>query len=111
MLANIVKPATACREANNNMDTINMGDKSREKDKSREASSARTTATAAGTQNYCRKLWTVGLAAAGTIETSQTSTSEGRPATEGTPTSSNSRDVNNSTISRKKSNSMVANNS
>jgi len=26
MLAKVVKLATACREANNNMDTINMGD-------------------------------------------------------------------------------------
>jgi hypothetical protein len=44
-----------------------------------------TPATAAGTHYHCRTLATVELEAAGTIETSQTLTAEGRTATSGTP--------------------------
>jgi hypothetical protein len=62
MLAKVVKPATACRETNNNMDNINMGHNS---SSSREAYNIQQGSQQQ--QQELTKLSTVELAAAETI--------------------------------------------
>jgi hypothetical protein len=91
MLTEVVKPATACREANNNME-ITSARVEKPTTLSRDASiSSRNSQLLEHWQQS-----TVTLAAAETVEKSQMSTAEGRPAM-ACRDASNSRDANNST--------------
>jgi hypothetical protein len=89
MLAKLVKPATACREANYSRDTINIRDDSSSGDNSNimDANSSKAASNIQqGCQQEQQELATRTLATSTeTKGTSQTSKAEGRPATAGMP--------------------------